>query len=451
MVAWTAQQLLFATLLAAVVRLVVRVGRLGPASRHALWVIVLVKLLVPPAVVLHLPWVWPAPIAHLEAVAFDKLTGGGAAIGSEPISRSRIVAAAISTSWLPGVSWRAVGAVGLAIWIIGGLVMAAVQFVRAMSLASRIRSGTEPDRTLTDEVESLARQLNVCAPAVRLVTGIPSPLVCAVGRPLLLWPTEVVTSLPSNSSRALLAHELAHLKRRDHWIAWIELAAGCLWWWNPLFWFVKAQLREEAELACDAWVIHTLPDGRRAYAEALLTVCAGLPAGSTSTPMTTVGVSPGSRRALERRLVMIMRHQSRPRASRSLALVAAMLTLVTLPVWAQKANPPVRSDRVFAALLQQKGLVIQPAAAGRGPFMMVTSVLPMLSPAGLPADAQDVLASFAERAGNTMRETNAKIATERARTIQELSKLEDKYSRAAQPDKAAAVHRQIELMQRGRR
>jgi hypothetical protein len=50
-----------------------------------------------------------------------------------------------------------------------------------------------------------------------------------------------------------------------------------------------------------------------------------------------------------------------------------------------------------------------------------------------------------------MRETNAKIATERARTIQELSKLEDKYSRAAQPDKAAAVHRQIELMQRGRR
>ena len=73
---------------------------------------------------------------------------------------------------------------------------------------------------------------------------------------------------------ALLLHELAHVKRRDHIVGWIELVAGIVWWWNPLFWFVRSALREQAELACDVWVITTLPNGRRAYAESLLALSA---------------------------------------------------------------------------------------------------------------------------------------------------------------------------------
>jgi len=36
-------------------------------------------------------------------------------------------------------------------------------------------------------------------------------------------------------SRGIIAHELAHMHRRDHWITWLELGASIPWWWNPLF------------------------------------------------------------------------------------------------------------------------------------------------------------------------------------------------------------------------
>ena len=49
-------------------------------------------------------------------------------------------------------------------------------------------------------------------------------------------------------------HELAHVRRRDDWVGWLLLAAGCVWWWHPLFWWVRRKLTQEAELACDAGV-----------------------------------------------------------------------------------------------------------------------------------------------------------------------------------------------------
>ena len=302
MLAWTLQHLALATLLAAVVYVACRIGRLGPVSRHALWVIVLVKLVTPPFIVVQTPWTWPAPIARM-----DSSLGGTPVVDRSPADSWSVADPAIAERAAGGaalgraVSWESMA---LAIWIQGGVGIALVQIIRIARLRARVRRGVDAPPVLVEEVESLARQLGVRAPAARVVSGITSPLVWAVGRPMLLWPEAFQSPLPDGCRRGLLVHELAHLKRRDHWVGWIELAAGCLWWWNPLFWYVRAHVREEAELACDGWVINTLPDGRRAYAEALLAVCAGVPVNPT--PMPALGVSPGSRRALERRLVMIM-------------------------------------------------------------------------------------------------------------------------------------------------
>ena len=113
---------------------------------------------------------------------------------------------------------------------------------------------------------------------VLILPGGGSPFVYGVGQPLLLWPAELTAELPAPFTDScidgLLVHELAHIKRRDHLVGWVELAASIVWWWNPLFWFVRAARREQAELACDAWVIAALPNGRRAYAESLLALSA---------------------------------------------------------------------------------------------------------------------------------------------------------------------------------
>ncbi len=89
------------------------------------------------------------------------------------------------------------------------------------------------------------------------------------------------------------------------------MIAGCLWWWSPLFWHVRRQLGQAAELACDARVIETLPAARRAYAEALLAVCELVSRRAAPVPALGMG---GVRQEIERRLTMILRESVPSRA-----------------------------------------------------------------------------------------------------------------------------------------
>ena len=143
-------------------------------------------------------------------------------------------------------------------------------------------------------------------------------------------------------------HELAHIKRRDHVVGWIELIAGLVWWWNPLFWSVRRALREQAELACDAWVISALPNGRRAYAESLLALSSP---GSPRPPAAAavMGVKASSRRVLERRLVMIMNGRASLRLPRAGFLTLALLATATLPAWATGASTEDDSQQTTQA------------------------------------------------------------------------------------------------------
>jgi len=68
----------------------------------------------------------------------------------------------------------------------------------------------------------------------------------------------------------ILAHELAHLKRGDDRVRWIELAAMIVFWWNPTTWWASRRLRDAEEECCDALVAETLPDHIKSYATGLV-------------------------------------------------------------------------------------------------------------------------------------------------------------------------------------
>ena len=112
----------------------------------------------------------------------------------------------------------------------------------------------------------------------------------------------------------------------------------CLWWWNPLFWLVRRQVRQNAELACDAWVVSTLPDDRRAYAEALIEVSQLVSTGAA--PVPALGMSRGPRQAFAERLTMIMRNEGPCKLTLRGFVVVGLLALLVLPGWslAQKAD-----------------------------------------------------------------------------------------------------------------
>ena len=137
-------------------------------------------------------------------------------------------------------------------------------------------------------------------------------------------------------SRSVIAHELAHARRGDHYLAWLELVAGLCWWWNPLFWFVRKRLRESAELACDAIALSVCPQSRRTYAELLLALSSS---SSPAIPAPVLGIRAGSTTSFERRLNMILSERVSGKVPAWGLAAAAALALFALPGWSLGQNP----------------------------------------------------------------------------------------------------------------
>jgi beta-lactamase regulating signal transducer with metallopeptidase domain len=366
MVEWLLLNTLTAAGLAVLILVLGRPLRLGPAVRHALWLVVLVKLLTPPLV----RWPWPLPIVGPARVALERAdppvlhlpptvdaedrfvpvenrepqsAPGTLTIATdhrsvEPATEPAPVAEAKGQ---PAARLEVLGSAALALWIAGGLVVLLVQAVRIVRFQRRL-VGLRPAPTWLGElVGELARGVGVRRPRVGVLAGLASPVVWGFGPARLLWPEGLEGCLSAEGRRAVLVHELAHLRRRDHWTGWLILAAGCVLWWHPLFWFACRRLVREAELACDAQVIAALPEARRTYAEALIDVM-GL--AFRPVPAHALGAT-GRRRDLERRLVMILRGQSSGRLSHRALLAVGVLALLALPAWTPGQAPANKPDK----------------------------------------------------------------------------------------------------------
>ena len=217
--------------------------------------------------------------------------------------------------------------------------MALVQGARVVRLLRRLSTSRPAGEEHAAEAEALARTMKVRHPRFVVVPGKGSPLFWSAGRPLIALPEDLVNSLDLSQVRSVLAHELAHLKRRDHWVRWLELAACCVWWWNPLFWFVRGQLHEAAELSCDAWVLNVLPEERRTYAQTLVTVSEWV--SRRALPGAALGMGAGVRLVFERRLKMILRERVPHRVTVPVLLCVCLIGLAALPGWSQdKPKPP---------------------------------------------------------------------------------------------------------------
>lgn len=178
------------------------------------------------------------------------------------------------------------------------------------------------------------------APVAPMIWCVP-----LIGGPRLILPAALWSELDEYGRRAVIYHELAHLRRRDHWVRWIEAAVGALYWWHPLVWWVRRHLREEAELSCDAWVTWLMPRARRTYAEALLH--ARQVVDSQREPVSAVALAFTSRRSktFARRITMVMTESVRPKLSvAGLALVLVLAVAGWLAMPALAAAPQCDKD-----------------------------------------------------------------------------------------------------------
>ena len=161
----------------------------------------------------------------------------------------------------------------------------------------------------------------------------------------MLLPAELWPELSESQQTALIAHELAHLKRKDHWVRWLDLAVMGLYWWHPVVWWARRGLREAEEQCCDAWAVWAMPQGSRSYAAALLTALEFVSGAPTAGVAAAAAVISGKGHVafLKRRMRMIVQART-PKtlswAGRFAVLGLAALILPLAPTWAQKADSP---------------------------------------------------------------------------------------------------------------
>ncbi|MCA9297125.1 MAG: M56 family metallopeptidase, partial [Phycisphaerales bacterium] len=213
------------------------------------------------------------------------------------------------------------------IWMFGSaavLLMLGVRIARIRSLIAQSAPAPVDVRAMVGRV---ARSLDITCPEVRMTDQPVTPLVWCGIRPKLILPTGLWKDLDEEARDAVIVHELAHVRRRDHRICWLDLAVACVYWWHPGVWWMRRQIRDDADASCDAWVIALRPRARRAYAQALLNTKSSMnTSGMSLLPAVGLGGSSRHARRLARRITMVMTHQEQPHsARRGAALAVAVL------------------------------------------------------------------------------------------------------------------------------
>ena len=162
-----------------------------------------------------------------------------------------------------------------------------------------------------------------------------SPVTWGIGIPTILLPV-AAAAWSGERRQVVLAHELAHIARRD-WI-WQILSrlVGAVYWFHPLVWLTAARLREESERACDDRVLGHVKASD--YASHLVEIAKGL---RRTNPDRLLALSMVRASELERRLIHILSSpcSRRPAGRRAHAVAAIAAVLLVAPLAAMQKGP----------------------------------------------------------------------------------------------------------------
>lgn len=273
--------------------------RLGsPPLAHGLWLLPLAVLLVPPFV--SIP-VWSSgvdPLGPVPAIGF---------LEAQPTPS----AAAVLLGWLKdggreGLVW---------LWLVGTASVLGWTLVRTLRFHRSLLSASEPaPPEVQRSAREIARRLGLGAgPTVYAARAQLSPMVWwAGGEVRVLLPSTLLAEMDGSELRCILAHELAHVRRRDHVVRWLEWLACAAFWWNPVAWWARRRLRASEELCCDALAVTATRAEPRTYAGALLRVIDFVSKAPAPGPLTFASTINRCGRAsrLERRFRVIMTNRT---------------------------------------------------------------------------------------------------------------------------------------------
>ena len=168
-----------------------------------------------------------------------------------------------------------------AVWL-AGVVLFSLRLTRSCWWVRtiRLRDNELVEPEWIERLNDLRRRFGISRP-VRLLKSalVEVPTVIGWLRPVILLPAACLTGLTPGQLEAILAHELAHVRRFDYLVNAFQCLVETLMFYHPVVWWISRCVREERENCCDDLVIRICGD-RLAYARALATLeesRAGLP------------------------------------------------------------------------------------------------------------------------------------------------------------------------------
>lgn len=260
-------------LLVTFVGLLVRLlRRASPHLRHALWLLVLVKVFLPPTLALPTgigSWALSglgdtAQVAERLSTAFGALE-----IERDLEAKPRAAAGETDEAHRPSTMLLL-----MVLWAVGAILFWLIVAIRSQRLSNSIRGTPAVDEgPLRVALEKSAISLGIKrSPDLRVTDALTSPFLFGVVQPCVVLPKQFVAEATDTELSAVLTHELVHLRRRDTWIGWIQVIAQGLFWFHPFVWWASRQLRHEREEACDESVLQDGGIAPVSYGESMMRV-----------------------------------------------------------------------------------------------------------------------------------------------------------------------------------
>jgi TonB family protein len=228
--------------------------RRSPNSRYIICCVALAVLALMPLVTTWLLYSRPAPAR----------SGAAAANVSHVISGAAAPLQFRQTLWL---NWLRVWA--LQLWSVGVLMFSMRLILGYKHAFTLRRRGSPAGESVIGVVTRLTKIMGVRRKVRALMSSmVESPSVVGWLRPVILLPPATLMGLTSLQLEAIIAHEIAHIRRYDYLVNMVQMLVETLLFYHPAVWWTSKRIRLERELCCDDLAVRFCGNPLR-YAKAL--------------------------------------------------------------------------------------------------------------------------------------------------------------------------------------
>ena len=153
----------------------------------------------------------------------------------------------------------------VALWAAGTCVMS-LRMAMGLAWIRRLRHTPQPaaQAAWQARVDAMASRFGLRRGiALRLVDTLDSPVSAGWWRPVVMLPMALLNRMPAESIEALLAHELAHIRRHDYLVNLLQNAIEALLFYHPVTWWLSRRIRIEREQIADQLAVEVTGAPRR--------------------------------------------------------------------------------------------------------------------------------------------------------------------------------------------